>query len=137
VLDAAQPWAGYCFQVLSSKAANAVIAMTICCAFMMGQGCMVAACIFPPPQQRKLTSSPSYLRIRTRWLFPTLAILVSSQYDYSNSCQCRVVQCPRRRSAPFTHFCGRSSHWRTVFRRRNLRLCGFYYSHLNPCVFRG
>lgn len=49
VLDAAQPWAGYCFQVLSAKAANAVIAMTICCAFMMGQGCMVAACIFPRP----------------------------------------------------------------------------------------
>jgi amino acid transporter len=45
ILDADQPWAGYCYQVLSSQAALAVIALTICCAFMMGQGCMVAACI--------------------------------------------------------------------------------------------
>jgi amino acid transporter len=44
VIGADQPWAGFCFQVLSSRAANAVIALTICCAFMMGQGCMVAAC---------------------------------------------------------------------------------------------
>jgi amino acid transporter len=43
VLSASQPWAGYCFQVLSAAAANAVIALTIACAFMMGQGCMVAA----------------------------------------------------------------------------------------------
>jgi len=52
VLDADQPWAGYCFQVLSQKSANAVIAMTICCAFMMGQGCMVAACIFSLPRNQ-------------------------------------------------------------------------------------
>src|SRR5271154_6496590 len=108
VLDADQPWAGYCFQVLSEKAANAVIAMTICCAFMMGQGCMVAACIFLP-QYLLLTSSPSYLCIRTRWLFPTFAILVTSQYDYQNTCECCMVQCPRRRGPPFTHFCRRSS----------------------------
>jgi amino acid transporter len=43
VLSASQPWAGYCFQVLSAATANAVIALTIACAFMMGQGCMVAA----------------------------------------------------------------------------------------------
>src|ERR1700738_2230388 len=34
VLGADQPWAGYCYQVLSQKAALAVIALTICCAFM-------------------------------------------------------------------------------------------------------
>jgi amino acid transporter len=44
VLDADQPWAGYCYQVLAPPAALAVIALTVCCAFMMGQGCMVAAC---------------------------------------------------------------------------------------------
>lgn len=43
VLDANQPWAGYCFQVLNSPTATAVVSMTIICAFMMGQGCMVAA----------------------------------------------------------------------------------------------
>src|SRR5271170_4738167 len=67
VLDADQPWAGYCFQVLSEKAANAVIAMTICCAFMMGQGCMVAACTFLV-QYLKLTSSPSHVRVCSRRL---------------------------------------------------------------------
>ena len=47
VLAANQPWAGFCYQVLSEKAALAVISLTICCAFMMGQGCMVAACNSP------------------------------------------------------------------------------------------
>src|SRR5579862_1499677 len=45
ILDADQPWAQFCYQVISEKAAMAVVSMTICCAFMMGQGCMVAACI--------------------------------------------------------------------------------------------
>lgn len=47
VLGANQPWAGFCYQVLSEKAALSVISLTICCAFMMGQGCMVAACSSP------------------------------------------------------------------------------------------
>ena len=47
VLSADQPWSGYCFQVLSPQVANAVISMTVICAFMMGQGCMVAACKLP------------------------------------------------------------------------------------------
>jgi amino acid transporter len=47
VLSAAQPWSGFCFQVLNSQSALAVIALTIVCAFMMGQGCMVAACNSP------------------------------------------------------------------------------------------
>ena len=47
VLSAAQPWSGYCFQVLNNQCALAVIALTIICAFMMGQGCMVAACNSP------------------------------------------------------------------------------------------
>jgi amino acid transporter len=49
VLAAAQPWAGYCYQVLSEKAALAVVSMTIVCSFTMGQGCMVAACYYSPP----------------------------------------------------------------------------------------
>ena len=46
VLGANQSWAQYCCQILNSNAALAVVSMTICCAFMMGQGCMVAACNF-------------------------------------------------------------------------------------------
>ncbi|KAI1181237.1 amino acid permease [Nemania sp. FL0916] len=38
-----QPWAAYLIQVLPQKAALAVLALTIVCAFSMGQGCMVAA----------------------------------------------------------------------------------------------
>ncbi|KAI0143794.1 amino acid permease [Xylariaceae sp. FL1272] len=38
-----QPWAAYLIQVLPRNAALAVLALTIICAFYMGQGCMVAA----------------------------------------------------------------------------------------------
>jgi hypothetical protein len=38
-----QPWASYLIQVLPQKTALAVLAITICCGFSMGQGCMVAA----------------------------------------------------------------------------------------------
>ncbi|KAI1755662.1 amino acid permease-domain-containing protein [Xylaria castorea] len=41
--DLGQPWAAYLVQVLPQKAALAVLALTIVCAFSMGQGCMVAA----------------------------------------------------------------------------------------------
>jgi amino acid transporter len=38
-----QPWAAYLVQILPKNAALAVLALTIVCAFSMGQGCMVAA----------------------------------------------------------------------------------------------
>ncbi|KAI1815644.1 amino acid permease [Poronia punctata] len=38
-----QPWAAYLVQILPRDAALAVLALTIICAFSMGQGCMVAA----------------------------------------------------------------------------------------------
>jgi amino acid transporter len=41
--DLGQPWASYLQQVLPQKMALAVLALTICCSFSMGQGCMVAA----------------------------------------------------------------------------------------------
>ncbi|KAI3326921.1 amino acid permease [Xylariaceae sp. AK1471] len=41
--DLGQPWAAYLVQVLPQNAALAVLALTIICAFSMGQGCMVAA----------------------------------------------------------------------------------------------
>ncbi|KAI1742006.1 amino acid permease-domain-containing protein [Xylaria scruposa] len=41
--DLGQPWAAYLVQVLPQKAALTVLALTIVCAFSMGQGCMVAA----------------------------------------------------------------------------------------------
>jgi amino acid transporter len=41
--DLGQPWASYLVQVLPEKTALACLAITIICAFSMGQGCMVAA----------------------------------------------------------------------------------------------
>ncbi|KAI1077513.1 amino acid transporter [Whalleya microplaca] len=41
--DLGQPWAAYLIQILPQNVALAVLAMTIVCAFSMGQGCMVAA----------------------------------------------------------------------------------------------
>ena len=41
--DLGQPWAAYLLQVLPKNSALAVLALTIVCAFSMGQGCMVAA----------------------------------------------------------------------------------------------
>lgn len=38
-----QPWASYLIQVVPQKTALAILAITICCGFSMGQGCMVAA----------------------------------------------------------------------------------------------
>lgn len=41
--DLGQPWASYVFQILPDSYALAILAITIMCAFSMGQGCMVAA----------------------------------------------------------------------------------------------
>ena len=41
--DLGQPWASYLIQVMPQKTALAILALTIMCAFSMGQGCMVAA----------------------------------------------------------------------------------------------
>lgn len=41
--DLGQPWAAYLLQVMPQKTALAILALTIMCAFSMGQGCMVAA----------------------------------------------------------------------------------------------
>jgi len=41
--DLGQPWAAYLLQVMPQKTALAILALTIVCAFSMGQGCMVAA----------------------------------------------------------------------------------------------
>ena len=41
--DLGQPWAAYLLQVMPLKTALAILALTIMCAFSMGQGCMVAA----------------------------------------------------------------------------------------------
>lgn len=39
--DLRQPWASYLLQVMPQKVALAILALTIMCAFSMGQGCMV------------------------------------------------------------------------------------------------
>ena len=41
--DLGQPWAAYLLQVMPTNTALAILALTIICAFSMGQGCMVAA----------------------------------------------------------------------------------------------
>ena len=41
--DLGQPWAAYLLQVMPKNTALAILALTIMCAFSMGQGCMVAA----------------------------------------------------------------------------------------------
>ena len=41
--DLGQPWAAYLLQVMPQRTALAILALTIMCAFSMGQGCMVAA----------------------------------------------------------------------------------------------
>ncbi|KAL8974695.1 MAG: hypothetical protein Q9197_001064 [Variospora fuerteventurae] len=41
--DLGQPYAAYLLQVLPQKITMAILALTIICAFSMGQGCMVAA----------------------------------------------------------------------------------------------
>ena len=43
VSDLGQPWAAYLLQVMPQRIALAILALTILCAFSMGQGCMVAA----------------------------------------------------------------------------------------------
>ena len=83
IIDADQPWAEFCYQVLSEKAAMAVVAMTICCAFMMGQGCMVAACTYLACIF--LIGSSSHICLRARRLFPTFSLLVSGAPSYQDS----------------------------------------------------
>ncbi|KAG9231578.1 amino acid permease-domain-containing protein [Amylocarpus encephaloides] len=41
--DLGQPWASYLVQVMPRNTALAILGLTICCGFFMGQGCMVAA----------------------------------------------------------------------------------------------
>lgn len=41
--DLGQPWASYLVQVVPQRTALAILALTICAAFCMGQGCMIAA----------------------------------------------------------------------------------------------
>lgn len=51
--DLGQPWASYLLQVMPQKTALVILALTILCAFSMGQGCMV--------NQYLLLSSISYI----------------------------------------------------------------------------
>lgn len=44
--DLGQPWASYLLQVMPQKTALAILALTIMCAFSMGQGCMVRTFLY-------------------------------------------------------------------------------------------
>ncbi|KAI0968885.1 amino acid permease-domain-containing protein [Xylaria arbuscula] len=82
-----QPWAAYLVQVLPQNAALAVLALTIVCAFSMGQGCMVAAsrvcfayarddcfgvCSKPLKQVNKYTRTP----VNAVWFNTAVGILL-------------------------------------------------------------
>jgi hypothetical protein len=133
VLAADQPWAGYCYQILAPPAALAVIALTVCCAFMMGQGCMVAACTSPIICAN---SSSCDVRICARWMFPTLSNLGACKYDHSHTCQCSLVQCPGWRGTFIVDLCGKCRCWRPFLRRCYRGVCRFYYSYCDSCICR-
>lgn len=56
--DLGQPWASYLLQVMPQKTALAILALTIMCAFSMGQGCMVSLSIFPPREISQSSTPP-------------------------------------------------------------------------------
>ena len=67
--DLGQPWASYLLQVLPQKTAVALLALTIMCAFSMGQGCMVSF-------HALIASQTAPLTLIHRWPPPALLTLM-------------------------------------------------------------
>ena len=76
--DLGQPWASYLIQVMPQKTALAILALTIMCAFSMGQGCMVAAsrvtyayarddCFGPLSKVIKTVNQRTYTPVNAVW----------------------------------------------------------------------
>lgn len=80
--DLGQPWASYLIQVMPQKTALAVLGLTIVCAFMMGQGCMVAASrvtfayarddCFPFSSWIKKVNKTTYTPVNAVWFNTTI-----------------------------------------------------------------
>ncbi|KAF8847560.1 amino acid transporter-like protein [Acephala macrosclerotiorum] len=80
--DLGQPWASYLIQVLPQKTALAILGLTIVCAFMMGQGCMVAASrvtfayarddCFPFSSWIKKVNKTTYTPVNAVWFNTTI-----------------------------------------------------------------
>jgi amino acid transporter len=80
--DLGQPWASYLIQVMPQKIALAVLGLTIVCAFMMGQGCMVAASrvtfayarddCFPFSSWIKKVNKTTYTPVNAVWFNTTI-----------------------------------------------------------------
>lgn len=80
--DLGQPWASYLIQVMPQKIALAILGLTIVCAFMMGQGCMVAASrvtfayarddCFPFSSWIKKVNKTTYTPVNAVWFNTTI-----------------------------------------------------------------
>ncbi|KAA6409908.1 MAG: amino-acid permease [Lasallia pustulata] len=85
--DLGQPWAAYLLQVLPQKTALAILALTIMCAFSMGQGCMVAASrvtfayardgCFPASHIIKRVNRHTQTPVNAVWFNTTIGILMT------------------------------------------------------------
>lgn len=84
--DLGQPWAAYLIQVMPQNMALAILALTIMCAFFMGQGCMVAASrvtfayarddCFPFSSWIKKVNGTTYTPVNAVWFNTTIGILL-------------------------------------------------------------
>ena len=82
-----QPWAAYLLQVMPQKTALAILALTIMCAFSMGQGCMVAASrvtfayardgCFPASHIIKRVNRHTHTPVNAVWFNTTIGILLT------------------------------------------------------------
>ncbi|MCJ1246211.1 hypothetical protein MMC30_003417 [Trapelia coarctata] len=67
--DLGQPWAAYLLQVMPQNTALAILALTIICAFSMGQGCMVAA--------SRVTFAHTQTPVNAVWFNTVIGILMT------------------------------------------------------------
>ncbi|KAI9740285.1 MAG: hypothetical protein M1834_004863 [Cirrosporium novae-zelandiae] len=85
--DLGQPWAAYLVEVVSTKTATAILALTIVAGFSMGQGCMVAASrvtfayarddCFPFSKYLAHINTTTRTPVNAVWLNTTLGILMT------------------------------------------------------------
>lgn len=84
--DLGQPWASYLLQVLPAKSAQALLGLTICAGFFMGQGCMIAASrvtfayardgCFPGSKYWKQVNQTTKTPVNAVWFTTSLGILL-------------------------------------------------------------
>lgn len=91
--DLGQPWASYLLQILPRKTALALLALTIICAFSMGQGCMVGhtSLLYDIAKCSSGRCISCHIRLRPRRLLSLLFLDEACQQTYSNPCQRSLV----------------------------------------------